>query len=134
MDEDGDQIMNSATNSQFTQSLLLFVRLQILLILSALHSTWDAYTPHLTQFYASIGPTLLMQFVHETLETFDVRCKVGSPKEDPDGTITYRLRIHVGGFDRGKVMFKDWVEVEAFSYRGHKGECGCRPLDFRIRN
>lgn len=60
-----------------------------------------------------------MQFVQETLEGFEVKCKVGSPKEDPDGTVTYRLRI--GGFDRRKMMFKGWVEVEAFSYRSHKG-------------
>lgn len=60
-----------------------------------------------------------MQFVQESLEALNVKCKVGSPREDPDGTVTYRLRI--GGYDRRKVMFKGWVDVEAFSYRGHKG-------------
>ena len=60
-----------------------------------------------------------MQFIQESLEALNVKCKVGSPREDPDGTVTYRLRI--GGYDRRKVMFKGWVDVEAFSYRGHKG-------------
>ena len=60
-----------------------------------------------------------MQFIQKSLETLNVECKVGSPREDPDGTIIYQLRI--GGYDRRKVMFKGWVHVEAFSYGQHKG-------------
>lgn len=36
-----------------------------------------------------------------------------------DGGLQYRLRI--GGFDKRKVMFKGWVEVEPFEYRGSDG-------------
>ncbi|KAK2467496.1 hypothetical protein APHAL10511_000351 [Amanita phalloides] len=110
MDEDGDQIMEPAShNSQFTQSLLLFSQTQ--------HGT--RYTPHLTRFYASIGPTLLMSFIQESLEVLGVKWKSAPHREDPSGTVVHRLRI--GGYDRRRMMFKGWVEVEAFSYRGHKG-------------
>ncbi|KIL61219.1 hypothetical protein M378DRAFT_864078 [Amanita muscaria Koide BX008] len=111
VDEDGDQIMGSAPlhNTQFTQSLMLFSQTQ----------NGTRYTPHLTRFYASIGPTLLMTFIQESLEALDVKCKNAPPREDGDGNSILRLRI--GGYDMRKVMFKGWVEVEPFSHRGHKG-------------
>ncbi|KAF8625648.1 hypothetical protein AX15_005269 [Amanita polypyramis BW_CC] len=111
VDKDGDETMDSTSShhSQFTQSLLLFSQTQ--------HGT--RYTPHLTRFYTSIGPTLLMTFIQESLEALGVKCKPAPSREDPNGTVAYKLRI--GGYDRRKIMFKGWVEVEAFSYRGHKG-------------
>ena len=100
-------------------SFLIFVNLPDILLSQSQTQCGTRYTPHLTRFYASMGPTLLMQFIQESLEALNVKCKVGSPREDPDGTVTYRLRI--GGYDRRKLMFKGWVDVEAFSYRQHKG-------------
>ena len=31
------------------------------------------------------------------------------------------FRVRVGGFDRRKEMFKGWVEIESFIYRGQSG-------------
>ena len=118
----------SAHSSQFTQSLLLFVRAPVhpficSTIYLPMHQSQTQhgtrYTPHLTRFYASIGPTLLMQFIEESLKALDVKCKSAPSREDSKGTEVLRLRI--GGYDKRKVMFKGWVEVEAFSYGGQKG-------------
>jgi hypothetical protein len=79
----------------------------------------NRYTPHLTRFYAALGPALLMPLVQESLEAMNVRCKVAPVREDQHGQASLRLRI--GGYDRRKVMFKGWVEVERFTYRGSEG-------------
>ncbi|KAF5357572.1 hypothetical protein D9757_013018 [Collybiopsis confluens] len=64
-DADGDTEMGSH-NSQFTQSLMLFSQTQ----------AGARYTPHLTRFYASLGPALLMPMIKETLELMGVKCKI----------------------------------------------------------
>ncbi|KAF8883805.1 kinase-like domain-containing protein [Infundibulicybe gibba] len=102
--KDEDEIMLSAThNSQFTQSLMLFSQTQ----------SGNRYTPHLTRFYASLAPPLLTDLIHESLQELKVKCKNASTDS------TWRLRI--GGYDRRKVLFKGWVDVEPFSYRGQSG-------------
>ncbi|TFK38828.1 CAMK/CAMKL/CHK1 protein kinase [Crucibulum laeve] len=107
-DSDGDQIMLSAHQSQFTQSLMLFSQTQ----------SGSRYTPHLTRFYANLGPSLLMSLIHESLEGLNVKCKMAPVREDAkDGP----FRLRVGGFDQRKVLFKGWVEVEKFTYRGSEG-------------
>ena len=77
----------------------------------------NRYTPHLTRFYASLGPSLLMTMIQESLESLNVKCK-SAPREDG---LEGLLRLRVGGYDRRKVMFKGWVDVEKFSYRGTEG-------------
>lgn len=77
----------------------------------------NRYTPHLTRFYAALGPTLLMPLIQESLEALNVRCKVAPLREGQDGP----LRLRIGGYDRRKVMFKGWVDVEKFTYRGAHG-------------
>jgi hypothetical protein len=47
----------------------------------------------------------------------NVKCKMAQQENSRDGC----LRLRVGGFDRRKVMFKGWVDVECFSSRGHEG-------------
>lgn len=79
----------------------------------------NRYTPHLTRFYAALGPALLMPLIQESLEAINVRCKVAPVHDDQQGPQALRLRI--GGFDRRKMVFKGWVEVERFSYRGSEG-------------
>ncbi|PFH47274.1 hypothetical protein AMATHDRAFT_67963 [Amanita thiersii Skay4041] len=111
VDDDGDTVMESASsrhNSQFTQSLLLFSQTQF----------GRRYTPHLTRFYASIGPSLLMTFIMEGLDTLGVKYKQGTPRQEGDSEV---LRLRIGGRDRRMVTFKGWVEVEKFSYRNYQG-------------
>ncbi|KAK0438423.1 kinase-like domain-containing protein [Armillaria borealis] len=106
VDADGDQMMFSAGHSsQFTQSLMLFSQTQ----------SGNRYTPHLTRFYASLGPSLLLTLIQESLEELGVRCK---PSPDSSDGV-HRLRI--GGRDRRKEIFKGWVLVERFTYRGSEG-------------
>ncbi|RDB27406.1 Serine/threonine-protein kinase CHK1 [Hypsizygus marmoreus] len=108
VDEDGDQMMASASHSsQFTQSLMLFSQTQ----------SGNRYTPHLTRFYAALGHTLLMPLIQESLEALNVRCKPAPPSQDPGAP----LRLRIGGLDKRKTMFKGWVEVEKFTYRGSVG-------------
>ncbi|KDR70014.1 hypothetical protein GALMADRAFT_76739 [Galerina marginata CBS 339.88] len=116
MDVDGDEVMLSATHqSQFTQSLMLFSQTQ----------SGSRYTPHLTRFYASLGPSLLIMLIQEYLESPDTRCKTKlapKPVVNERGVEVWKLRI--GGWDLRKQMFKGWVEVERFVYRptGHMGD------------
>ncbi|KIM75310.1 hypothetical protein PILCRDRAFT_827411 [Piloderma croceum F 1598] len=110
MDQDGDEIMLSATHqSQFTQSLLLFTQTQ----------SGKRYTPHLTRFYATLAPPLLMSLVKESLEGLGVKCKLSTKDSATEGTSV--LRFRVGGYDRRQVLFKGWVEVERFGYKGKDG-------------
>ncbi|KZP04235.1 Pkinase-domain-containing protein [Athelia psychrophila] len=105
-DDDGDDIMLSATNqSQFTQSLLLFSQTQ----------SGRRYTPHLTRFYASVPPEALIFLAKGSLEQLGVKCKMGPAMEGG------AQRLRVGGYDRRKVMFKGWVEIERFAYGGTEG-------------
>ncbi|KAF8992327.1 kinase-like domain-containing protein [Cyathus striatus] len=104
-DDDGDTIMHSATRgSQFTQTLMLFSQTQ----------SGTRYTPHLTRFYASLGPTLLISLIKETLELMGVSRK--GPEEDGQ-----KIRLRIGGWDARRVQFKGWVWVERFSYREVEG-------------
>jgi len=110
VDADGDEIMLSATHqSQFTQSLLLFSQTQ----------SGRRYTPHLTRFYASVAPPLLMSLIKESLEGLGVKCKLNTKDTDTGNISIWRLRV--GGYDRRKVMFKGWVEIELFGYSGKEG-------------
>jgi len=110
IDEDEDEIMLSATHqSQFTQSLMLFSQTQ----------SGNRYTPHLTRFYAALGPSLLMSLIKESLEVHHVKCKLAPPVVNDRGMETLRLRV--GGYDQRKEMFKGWVEVEKFVYRSSEG-------------
>ncbi|TDL20604.1 CAMK/CAMKL/CHK1 protein kinase [Rickenella mellea] len=106
-DGDGDTVMMSAScKSQFTQSLMLFSQTQ----------SGQRYTPHLTRFYSRLAPNGLMPLIMQSLQNLGVKCKAA---EQPPGS--HSLRLRVGGFDRRKEMFKGWVEVENFSYRGDEG-------------
>ena len=60
-----------------------------------------------------------MALIKESLETFQVKCKLAPPSVNDRGMETMRLRV--GGHDLRKEMFKGWVEVERFSYRSSEG-------------
>ncbi|KAF8959862.1 kinase-like domain-containing protein [Flammula alnicola] len=110
MDVDEDEVMLSATHqSQFTQSLMLFSQTQ----------SGSRYTPHLTRFYASLGPSLIMSFIKESLEKMGIQCKMLPVVPNDRGAEVHKLRV--GGWDRRKQVFKGWVDVERFSYRGAEG-------------
>ncbi|TRM62534.1 kinase-like domain-containing protein [Schizophyllum amplum] len=103
MDVDVD--MPSATHqSQFTQSLMLFSQTQ----------SGARYTPHLTRFYANVPPTHLMPLVQQTLHANNVQCK--GPFVEGES-----LRLRIAGYDLRKQLFKGWVDIEAFHYRGAEG-------------
>lgn len=60
-----------------------------------------------------------MRLIHDALQALGVKCKPAEPS--PSDSSTLLLRLRVGGFDRRKEMFKGWVEVEDFVYRGQEG-------------
>ncbi|KAI0916514.1 hypothetical protein AcV5_002985 [Taiwanofungus camphoratus] len=112
VDADGDQIMGDATshNSQFTQTLLLFSQTQ----------SGRRYTPHLTRFYSSLGPYMLMSLIQESLTELGVKWKPPMEVDEGEGTEKF-FRMRIGGHDKRRVMFKGWVVLEHFSYAEHKG-------------
>jgi serine/threonine-protein kinase Chk1 len=60
-----------------------------------------------------------MTLVKESLEGLGVKCKLNTKDAGVEGTSILRLRV--GGYDRRKMMFKGWVEVERFGYRETEG-------------
>ncbi|OBZ78002.1 Serine/threonine-protein kinase CHK1, partial [Grifola frondosa] len=108
IDGDGDTIMRTAYHhSQFTQSLMLFSQTQ----------GGSRYTPQLTRFYAALGPKLLLPLIQESLTALGAKWK--PTPEDPDEPAIERIRI--GGYDKRRVMYKGWVEIEPFSLGDKKG-------------
>jgi serine/threonine-protein kinase CHEK1 len=116
MFRDDDQIMLSATRgSQFTQSLMLFVRPSYLEICSTTFTTPQSqtqggtrYTPHLTRFWASIAPRELLVVIESALKVQGVRAV-----RTADGS-NGELRCRIGGLDHRHVPFKGWVIIELF--------------------
>ncbi|EAU93582.1 CAMK/CAMKL/CHK1 protein kinase [Coprinopsis cinerea okayama7 len=108
VDEEDDPQRYAGTASQFTQKLMLFSQTQ----------SGPRYVPNLTRFYASAPPTVLMPLIQETLEGMNVKCKL-----DPRSKMVLLLRI--GGYDKRKLKFRGWVNVESFSKHGYEGSfCG----------
>lgn len=60
-----------------------------------------------------------MTLIKEALESEGVRCKDVPVIKNERGMELHKLRV--GGFDMRKQMFKGWVDVEPFSYRGVEG-------------
>ena len=77
------------------------------------------YTPHLTRFYSSLSPSLLISLIKEYLESQRVQCRSLPPPTSERGTDVYKLRV--GGQDLRRERFKGWVEVEKFTWNGGDG-------------
>ncbi|TFK24326.1 CAMK/CAMKL/CHK1 protein kinase [Coprinopsis marcescibilis] len=107
MDVDGDEYggPTNTNHTQFTQKLMLFSQTQ----------AGTRYTPNLTRFYARLPPAQLLPLIQSALEGHGVRCKASGDNE---------LLLRVGGFDKRKVRFKGWVEVERYSSRSDGDEDG----------
>ena len=122
-DKDGDEFMHSSTHqSQFTQTLLLFVcflvrnfKFRIIKpnMLQSQTQSGRRYTPYLTRFYTSLGPGIMMQLIKESLDALGVKHKDGPSGEDERGEI---LRLRIGGYDKRRITFKGWIELENFRY------------------
>lgn len=59
-----------------------------------------------------------MPLIKGSLEELGVKCKMSD--RDGDGASGI-LRLRIGGYDRRKMMFKGWVEIERFVYAGTEG-------------
>ncbi|KAI0288298.1 CAMK/CAMKL/CHK1 protein kinase [Russula brevipes] len=118
---DDDQIMLSATRgSQFTQSLMLFVRpipLPEACIIISQTQGGTRYTPHLTRFWASIAPPELLVAIESALEVQKVRSVPAV--NGPNG----ELRCRIGGFDHRRVQYKGWVIIEPFAKADVRSFC-----------
>ena len=68
------------------------------------------YTPCLTRFYAKLGPGILMPLICEALDTMGVKHRT------PDMTFEGVLRVRIGGYDKRKLLFKGWIELEEFMH------------------
>ena len=82
------------------------------------------YTPSLTRFYTGIGPSLLLTFIQEALVDLGVKFKNASEVSAAaygGASGATMLRMRIGGFDKRKLMFKGWVEIEPFEWGGKNG-------------
>jgi serine/threonine-protein kinase Chk1 len=61
----------------------------------------------------------MLSLIQETLEASGVKCKQPPDAGNAGGGAPLRLRI--GGYDKRKVMFKGWIELEPFNYQGITG-------------
>ena len=69
------------------------------------------YTPQLTRFYTAIGPGILVDLLKESLDVLGVKHK--DAHVIAGSKAVHRLRV--GGYDKRKIMFKGWIELEVFS-------------------
>jgi hypothetical protein len=61
----------------------------------------------------------MLTLIQETLEAHGVKCK--RPADAGNSGDAAPLRLRIGGYDKRKVMFKGWIELEPFSYQGMAG-------------
>lgn len=54
-----------------------------------------------------------MQLIKESLDALSVKHKDGPVAEDERGEV---LRLRIGGYDKRRIAFRGWVELEKFSY------------------
>ena len=136
MDVDSDApAAHPQHQTQFTQSLMLFVRPPSLLFPPAADRPTRArtqtqlggrkprYVQHLTRFFAQLRPHALLMLVMDALAALGV--KQNPAKEltaDPDDPESRPLlRMRVGTKDRRKIHMKGYVEIEDFEFAGHAG-------------
>ena len=62
-----------------------------------------------------------MKLIHESLLSFNVKCRISNPVPRGTDKSNVQLRLRVGGMDRRKVRFKGWIAVENFAYGGVEG-------------
>jgi len=63
----------------------------------------------------------MMKLIHESLLSFNVRCRASDPISRGTEKSDVQLRLRIGGVDRRKVKFKGWVTVEGFVYGNVEG-------------
>ena len=63
----------------------------------------------------------MMKLIHESLLSFNVKCRASDPASRGADKSDVQLRLRVGGMDRRKVRFKGWVIVEDFVYGNVEG-------------
>lgn len=63
----------------------------------------------------------MMKSIHESLLSFNVKCRTSDPVSRGGSRSDVQLRLRVGGMDRRKVRFKGWVTVENFVVGGVEG-------------
>ena len=63
----------------------------------------------------------MMKLIHESLLSFNVKCRASDPAFRGADKSDVQLRLRVGGMDRRKVRFKGWVTVEDFVYGDVEG-------------
>lgn len=63
----------------------------------------------------------MMKLIHESLLSFNVKCRASDHVSRDAETPDLQLRLRIGGMDRRKVRFKGWVTVENFVYGGVQG-------------
>ena len=63
----------------------------------------------------------MMKLIHESLLSFNVKCRASDPVSRGADKSDVQLRLRVGGMDRRKVRFKGWVIVENFVYGNVEG-------------
>jgi len=62
-----------------------------------------------------------MKLIHESLLSFNVKCRASDPISRGADKFGVQLRLRIGGVDRRKVKFKGWVTVENFIYGDVEG-------------
>lgn len=63
----------------------------------------------------------MIQLIHESLLSFNVKCRASDPVTRDTGMSDVQLRLRIGGMDRRKVRFKGWVTIENFVYGNVQG-------------
>lgn len=82
------------------------------------------YTPQLTRFYTGVGPVVLLDLIQDALTDLKVQWKAASEVSAAaygGASGEKMLRMRIGGYDKRRLMFKGWVELEPFKWAGKDG-------------
>ncbi|KAI0710567.1 CAMK/CAMKL/CHK1 protein kinase [Earliella scabrosa] len=112
-EEDADETVKMPNKTQFTQTLMLFSQVQ--------GGQRYRYSKHLTRFFASLHPHMMLNLIQDALTDMDVKQNPAKeiipddPEEEP------MLRMRIGTKDRRKIHMKGYVEIEELKLEGYQG-------------
>ena len=133
-EEDADETIKMPNKTQFTQTLMLFVSPRFSptrffcpdVLTCAQQSQVQGgqryrYSKHLTRFFASLHPHMMLNLIQDALTDMDVKQNPAKeiipddPEEEP------MLRMRIGTKDRRKIHMKGYVEIEELKLEGYQG-------------
>lgn len=107
--------------SSYVTAILSFSSRYHLFLVQSQTQSGQRYTPHLTRFYTSVGPGVLLPLIEEALTALRVKYKPPEHVKDKSNPNRGLVQIRIGGYDKRKLMYKGYVKLENFTHGSYSG-------------